>query len=130
MLVTKLKMQRSPYGDSQNFAQTEHLKYKKKPSFLETCGTLRVSGNLLHGGRAKTRTETPQRDQRCARFVPGRGGGEVKHGSARLRSCALITEHTVLQTRLPPPAQQRGWAQPGHLRAVVLRVRPPARLLR
>lgn len=29
MLVTKLKMQRSPYGDSQNFTQTEHLKCKK-----------------------------------------------------------------------------------------------------
>lgn len=56
MLVTKLKMQRSPYGDSQNFAQTEHLKYKKKGSFGETCGTLYVSGNLLHQDGAKILT--------------------------------------------------------------------------
>ena len=33
MLVTKLKMQRSPYGDSRNFAQTEHLKCNKNEGF-------------------------------------------------------------------------------------------------
>lgn len=36
MLVTKLKMQRSPYGDSRNFAQTEHLKCKKNEVFKKT----------------------------------------------------------------------------------------------
>lgn len=43
MLVTKLKMQRSPYGDSQKFfAQTEHLKCKKNEVsfFLKTCSIL------------------------------------------------------------------------------------------
>jgi hypothetical protein len=43
MLVTKLKMQRSPYGDSRNFAQTEHLKCKKNEGFFEAYPTLLVS---------------------------------------------------------------------------------------
>lgn len=43
MLVTKLKMQRSPYGDSRNFAQTEHLKCKKNGGFFEAYTTLLVS---------------------------------------------------------------------------------------
>lgn len=49
MLVTKLKMQRSPYGDSQNFAQTEHLKCKKNELFFKKnpC-ILTAFRNLLH----------------------------------------------------------------------------------
>lgn len=47
MLVTKLKMQRSPYGDSQNFAQTEHLKCKKNELFLKKK-ILQPFRNLLH----------------------------------------------------------------------------------
>lgn len=43
MLVTKLKMQRSPYGDSRNFAQTEHLKCKKNEVFLEMYNVLLMS---------------------------------------------------------------------------------------
>ena len=48
MLVTKLKMQSSPYGDSVISAQTEHLKIKGGEK-KETCAKLEIFtlANLL-----------------------------------------------------------------------------------
>lgn len=50
MLVTKLKMQSSPYGDSVIFAQTEHLKLKEeKTKKTSTKFLTPLSTNLLQG---------------------------------------------------------------------------------
>lgn len=96
MLVTKLKMQRSPYGDSPNFCTNRTFQTGAKREVLG--GNLRIPGNLWE----PVATETAPKYS-LARRGNGKIGNETGI-SGSLGRCALIIRPATFRSRQPKPA--------------------------